>query len=159
MWFLRFWVATTSSSAGRGADDWSQNIFTSFILFTLLLNNVCCYLLVTFKVKESTIYFKGYRIFSLLNRGGYFKKLLTLTEGELRREAHRCWVRLVPWKYSSSGFLSTKEFFNLDYTWGTSACMSHIDSHYQGSEMWKAISHCKQRRIIGNQTASQSDIR
>ena len=56
----------------------------------------CCYLLVTFKVKESTIYFKGFRIFSLLNRGGYFKKLLTLTEGELRREAHRCWVRLVP---------------------------------------------------------------
>lgn len=40
MWFLRFWVATTSSSARRGADDWSQNIFTSFILFTLLLNTL-----------------------------------------------------------------------------------------------------------------------
>ena len=34
----------------------------------------CCYLLVTFKVKESTIYFKGYRIFRLLNRGGLLQE-------------------------------------------------------------------------------------
>ena len=38
----------------------------------------CCRLLVTFKVKESTIYFKGYRISSLLDQGGYSKKLFTL---------------------------------------------------------------------------------
>ena len=45
----------------------------------------CCYLLVTFKVKESTIYFKGYRISSLLDQGGYSMKLLTLIERRARQ--------------------------------------------------------------------------
>ena len=49
---------------------------------------------VTFKVKKSTVYFKGYHIFSLLYQGGY-----------------------------------SKEFFILDCTWDTRACMSHVDSH------------------------------
>ena len=84
--------------------------------------NSCCHLLVTFKVKELTIYFKGYR---LLDQGGYSKKLFTLIG---RRAQERGTPVLGP-SCSFSSFLSTKEFFNLDCTWGTRACMSHADSH------------------------------
>ena len=81
----------------------------------------CCRLLVTFKVKESTIYFKSYRISSLQEAVHTDRK-----ESSGEWHAGDGSVLFLP-KSSSSSFLSTKEFFNLDCTWDTRACMGYFE--------------------------------
>ena len=88
------------------------------------LKDSCCHLLDTFKVKELTIYFKGYRIYSLLDQGGYSEKLFTL----VGRRAQERGMPVLGLSCSISSFLSTKEFFNLDCTWGAMLTATSLGS-------------------------------